>query len=197
MTFNCDRRAVLEKSVRIIRSRQETRERILLSTQSLLDRNSAQDFQIRDVARVAGVSASLIIQYFNSKNELVFEAALRRLDAVNADLAARLAATPPTALADVLEMFFTADWAISHIIRDLMALSWWWSPADEARVAEVFRPRDEAIRASLTASGQTGDSAEIRAVREAYFAGFRSGCVTKAAREEVLAGIQDRIAQLI
>lgn len=196
MTREGDPRTVLEKSVRIIRSRQETRERILLSTQSLLDRSSAQAFQIRDVAREAGVSASLIIQYFNSKNDLVFEAALRRLEGVHADLLARFAAAPPATLAGVMEVFIDADWPISHIIRDLMALSWWWSAADEDRVNEAFRPRAEAVRAALSAGAAEPDPARVRAAMDAYFAAFRSGCVMGASREEMTADVLARIARI-
>lgn len=194
MTRESDRRTALEKSVRIIRSRQETRERILQSTKALLDRKSAQDFQIRDVAREAGVSASLIIQYFTSKNDLVFETALRRLEAVNADLAARFEVAPPETLAVAMQAFFEADWPISHIIRDLMSLSWWWSPENEERVREVFQPRETAVRAALTASGLDPAPSRVDAAMDAYFATFRSGCVTGAARDDIVRMMLDRIS---
>ena len=180
--------------MRIIRSRQETRERILLATQSLLDRSSAQDFQIRDVAREAGVSASLIIQYFNSKNDLVFEAALRRLEGVHSSLVRRFTATPPKTLAAVMEDFIDADWPISHIIRDLMTLSWWWSAAEEDRVNEAFRPRVEAVRAALAAGGAEPAPALVQAAMDAYFAAFRGGCVMGLSREDTTAAVLDRIA---
>lgn len=181
--------------MRIIRSRQETRERILQSCRSLLDRTSAQDFQIRDVAREAGVSASLIIQYFNSKNDLVFETALRRLEDVHADMLARFAATPPQSMTAVVTGLFEADWEIRHIIRDLLALSWWWSSADEDRVLEAFRPRETAMQAALAAAGVEATPPRVRAAMDAYFAGFRSGCVTGAARDDVLADMLDRVAR--
>lgn len=179
--------------MRIIRSRQETRERILQTTQILLDRTSAQEFQIRDVAREAGVSASLIIQYFNSKNELVFETALRRLEAMHQDLTTRLAQSPEASVADVVRAFFECDMPISHVLRDLMTLSWWWSPQDEQRVMEAFTPREDALRTALAHAGGDASEARVRMILSAYFAALRRALVIRETSAAALARILERI----
>jgi len=187
-------RTALETSVRVTRNRQETRERILQSTQALLDRTSAQQFQIRDVAKEAGVSASLIIQYFNSKNDLVFESALRRLEILHAALTEQLAQTPPTGLEGVVSAFFACDFPVRHILRDLMALSWWWTARDDQRVAEAFRPREDALRSALEAAGKSFDAEDVQVLLDTYFSGLRHVLVNNDAPEIGLARIVRRVS---
>lgn len=171
--------------MRIIRSRQETRERILQATERLLDQTSALKFQIRDVAKEAGVSASLIIQYFTSKNDLVFEAAVRRMLALGPQFP-----SAPTSLDAVLETFFASDMAVSHVLRDLLALSWWWSPREEQRVFEVIRPRLEAIQAALTRGGEAPSEARVQLVLTAYMSGLRCALVAGEGPEESMRRIK-------
>lgn len=181
----------------MIRSRQETRERILTATQRLLDRTSAQEFQIRDVAREASVSASLIIQYFNSKDELVFEAALRRLESMNGELAAVLEAAKPATLAELFEALMTRDVSAGHVIRDLMSLSWWWAVRDEQRIADAMQPRRAVLMAGLTALKAPATEDIIDTVMWCYFATLRIMLISKMPVAEAANLLAVRVAPML
>jgi hypothetical protein len=124
----------------------------------------------------------------------VFETALRRLETLHQELSAGLAANPPGSVADVVRVFYAGDMPVSHVLRDLLTLSWWWSTHDEQRVLEAFAPREEALRNALVAMGAEADANRVQALLSVYFAALRRVLVNKESGEAGLARILDRIA---
>lgn len=132
-------------------ARQTTRARILDATEELLQNTSSQHFKVADIASKAGVSPSLVIQYFNTKDELIFETWMRRMLRVGPSLFEPF--LEPNQKADLfalLRFLLEQDIDNGHVTIDVMSLSWRWSAQDEFRFAEALSPRRAALTRLLT-----------------------------------------------
>lgn len=144
------------------RDRARTRARILSATEELLSAHSARDLKVRDIAAKAGVSASLVVQYFLSKDALVLDVGLRRLaefaePEAGADAAAAVAA------------MLTADQRNAALMREVMRQSWWWSRESERAFQDALAPRREALKRACPAA----QPAQVDAALILYFEGLR------------------------
>lgn len=120
----------------------------------LLEKKSSQFIQLRDIADKAGVSASLLVQYFGSKEELVFEARVARLEAETMRHFGG-AGEAKGGFWETLRACFEHDLAASAATRDLMSTRWWWTKEDQLRYSEATAPRTEALRRALARELET------------------------------------------
>lgn len=138
-----------------------SRARILAAAEDLLGKKSAQFVHIRDVAQLAGVSPALIMRYFRSKDELVFEALMRRIAARDQVAFEDFAKHNPHPEIDHLaRLCFQLDaGADAHATRDLFSMAFWWTEADEAQVGHFLRARRDMCKAIVTATLALRDAA--------------------------------------
>jgi len=158
------------------RDRARTRDRILASAEDLLTSTSARDIKVRDIAQRAGVSASLVVQYFASKDALVLDVGLRRLGA-----------PPPPApveggIAAIVRWMAAFDAAHKDLFREMMRQTWWFGAAEEAALDRAFAPRIEAFRAAL--GGVSFDQGD--ALLRAYLESLRKSFVSKRTGEDLV-----------
>jgi AcrR family transcriptional regulator len=163
----------------LARTSQDTRERILEAAEAALETQSARIFQLRDIAAQVGVSASLIVQYFGGKEELVYEASLRRLARNSTDHVTALDALPKAqwTIRNFIAATVERDYRYSHVGRDLFSQSWWWSADHERRLQEVLAPRLLATRMMIGHVLGVGPdidlTEELRVLSDVYYSGLR------------------------
>lgn len=145
-----------------MRDRARTRARILSATEALLSAHSARDLKVRDIAARAGVSASLVVQYFLSKDALVLDVGLRRLAEFEAPEAGADAASAVAAM-------LVADELNAALLREVMRQSWWWSSESEGAFQDALAPRREALKRASPAT----QPAQVDAALTMYFEGLR------------------------
>lgn len=185
------------------RTSQDTRERILEAAEAALETQSSRLIQLRDIAAQVGVSASLIVQYFGGKEELVFEASMRRVIRGTQDQVAALNALPleQVTLDTFVRTFVERDFRQPHVGRDLLSQSWWWSKKHELRLLEAVRPRLEAahiVLASVTAAPADADlSEEIRILSDIYYSGLREAWIFELGIAETAAAITSRMNKIV
>jgi AcrR family transcriptional regulator len=185
------------------RTKVETRARILEAAQELLEKRSSQFIQLRDIAQRAGVSASLLVQYFGSKEELVFEARIARIQLESEQHFAPLASKTDLSLDRVLRAFFKRDLDFSAAAKDLMSLSWWWTQDDEKRFLEALRHRYRAIKAALRNEFAVGvsDEARIRTAAELvavlYVHVLREACMGDSTVEQAMKRLNGLLAPVL
>jgi AcrR family transcriptional regulator len=171
------------------RTKNETRARILDAAIELLAKKSAQFIQLRDIAERAGVSASLLVQYFGSKEELVFEARLARLTTETETLFAKFHEPGSKApVAEVLRVCVEHDLSVPAATKDLMSSRWWWTDADEERYREAIKPRAEAMRRALAAYLHPKSESDLgtthRLADMVYLEALREECQAGASAEQ-------------
>lgn len=74
----------------------DKRERILVAAEQIFARHGFFAARVSEIARAAGVADGTIYLYFKSKDDLLISLFETRMERVNAHLAARIAAVPPT-----------------------------------------------------------------------------------------------------
>jgi AcrR family transcriptional regulator len=131
-------------------ARLEARTRILDATRNLLTQRSAQFFKVRDIAAMAQVSPALVMRYFKSKDELVFQAAMALWNETGTPelLAWVEQQTNLTSQAFILKLLET-DLGNGHRARDLMTMAWWWSSVEEEVFQAALAPRARALMGLL------------------------------------------------
>jgi len=120
----------------------DSKARILNAARSLLEKGSAQFFKVRDIAAIAEVSPALVMRYFKSKDELVFQAALALWTEVGTPELLRwvneqIGLTSQGFIAKLLHI----DLGNGHRTRDLMSMAWWWSTIEEDAFQAALAPR--------------------------------------------------------
>jgi AcrR family transcriptional regulator len=184
------------------RTKNETRARILEAAVELLEKKSSQFIQLRDIADRAGVSASLLVQYFGSKEELVFEARLVRLASETEQGFTSLAqAGQKVSLEEVLRRCFEHDLNFPAATKDLMSVRWWWTKEDEERFRKALTPRFEAIRRSLMrelgGESEQALSAAYSHVLMVYQEILRDGCVSGKTADQAMAQLKSLLAPIL
>lgn len=110
----------------------DARRRILEATRTLLETKSSQFFKVRDIAAMAKVSPALIMRYFNSKDELVFQAVISDMNEISTSKLLRWVETVNNlSVEDFLLQLFRQDLASGHRVRDLLTMQWWWTTVEE------------------------------------------------------------------
>lgn len=163
------------------RDRARTRERILAATEDLLSARSARDLKVRDVASRAGVSASLVVQYFISKDALVLDVGLRRMASFEPPAAAGVEGAVAAMLA--------LDFANAPLMREVLRQSWWWSPETENAFQTALEPR----RAAVRAAAPDALPGQVEGALVTYFAGLRRSWVENRQQQDCLVGLTNRV----
>ena len=185
------------------RTSQDTRERILEAAEAALESQSSRNIQLRDIAAQVGVSASLIVQYFGGKDELVFEASLRRMARNSDDQVASLAALQleHLSLEAIIKVLLERDFRHAHVGRDLLSQSWWWSKRHEQRFQDVLAPRmariQNALQAFIGAGSETDVTVELRVLTDIYYAALREAWIYEHSVSETIAALAPRMALVI
>lgn len=167
-----------------LRDRARTLERILTAADELLYARAARELKVRDIAARAGVSPSLVVQYFESKDALVLEIGLRRLGG------------PMPLLAPDADLGAVIGWMLDHDIenianlRDLMRQSWWWTEATERAFEDAAQPRIAALSRAL------GGEAYAPLALTIYLAAVRRGLALNQPREAIGDAARTATAQL-
>lgn len=169
-----------------LRDRARTRDRILAAADDLLTSASARDLKVRDIAERAGVSASLVVQYFVSKDALVLDIGLRRLGAPPTP--------PPVAegLAAVVGWMTAFDHAHADLLSEVMRQTWRFDPRQEATLTRAFAPRCDAIRSA--APDLTAAQSDVllhlyfQAIRKSFAKNLKFEDLTRVAIEHVVTG---------
>lgn len=147
-----------------LRGGAETRERILRCMIDMIDRGLGDDIQLRDVAREAGVSAALIIRYFGSKSDLLFEALTTRMQETgNAQLAAKDAKGGFKSLDDLAKFQFAADLESGYRTVSMLEMSWRWTPEQEERWRATLEPRADILRRLVAGQASKAKAGELAA----------------------------------
>lgn len=181
-------------------ARQATRTRILDATEELLQTTASHHFKVADVAGRAGVSPSLVIQYFNTKDELVFEACLRMMLRVGPDLyRGYLEGEVKAGLWEFLQGCLRRDIKIAHITVDLLSLSWRWSAQDEQRFTEALAPRRQALIRLLGVelAPTTPSRALVAAVESVYAGLLREALVNRVGADQAFGELRERLSLLL
>lgn len=184
------------------RTKNETRARILDAAVELLARKSAQFIQLRDIAERAGVSASLLVQYFGSKEELVFEARLARLTVETEQLFARFAEpSAKPSVGEILRVCVEHDLSVPAATKDLMSSRWWWTHDDEARFREAIKPRTDAVRRALSSQISSKNEGALstahRLLAMVYLEALREECQSGATAEQALPRMRELLRPVL
>lgn len=167
-----------------LRGGAETRERILRCMIDMIERGLGEEIQLRDVAREAGVSAALIIRYFGSKSDLLFEALTTRIfETSNPQLAAKDARGAFKSLDDLAKFVFAADLESPYRTVSLLEMTWRLRPEQEEHLHEAMALRASIVRRLLRAkAGKASDAAldtAVALIRAAYAETLRRALVHK------------------
>lgn len=151
----------------------ETRERILRCMIDMIERGLGHEIQLRDVAREAGVSAALIIRYFGSKSDLLFEAlSTRVVETANPQLAAKDARGAFKTLDDLAKFMLAADLESAYRTVSMLEMSWRWRPEQEERWRATQQPRHDILERLVAAQAPKAKpehvSAACRLIELAY-----------------------------
>jgi AcrR family transcriptional regulator len=182
----------------------EARTRILNATKNALAERSAQFFKVRDIAKTAGVSPALVLRYFKSKDELVFEAIISEMnDTGKPKIDAWLSANPQACPEDFSTVMLRTDLQNGHSTRDLMSMQWWWSSLEEQAFQDAIKPRAEKYWAlMLRHYGLPAESedSELRTICQlfmvAYLECLRRAGVQRQAPETAIAELMALCAPL-
>lgn len=176
-------------------ARQNTRTRILDATERLLETTSSQNFKVADIASEAGVSPSLVIQYFNTKDELVFEASLRRMMRLSPETFGRFADPQGDhTLWEFFDFSLKRDIGFAHVTADVMSLSWRWSPDDEVNFTAAMQPRREALAILLAREVGREVPDDSLGVAETLYAGIlRWAIIHRSGPEEAMRKLRARM----
>ncbi|MBU6373224.1 MAG: TetR/AcrR family transcriptional regulator [Alphaproteobacteria bacterium] len=161
-----------------MRDRVRTRERILAAAEDLLSARSARELKVREVAAHAGVSASLVVQYFLSKDALVLDVGLRRMAEFSPP-------PPPSDPKAVVAAMLEADAANASLVREVLRQSWWWPKEAETAFQAALEPRRKALRAACPAA----PSGQVEAALSAYFEGLRKCLIETKSIHDCLASM--------
>lgn len=144
-----------------LRGGAETRERILRCMIDMIERGLGEEIQLRDVAREAGVSAALIIRYFGSKSDLLFESLTTRMEETfNAQLAAKESRGAFKSLDDLCKFALAADLESPYRTVSLMEMTWRLRPEQDERLRQAMEPRMAIVRRLMRAkAAKAGDVA--------------------------------------
>jgi AcrR family transcriptional regulator len=158
------------------------KERIMAAAVALTDERSAQFVKLRDIARTAGVSPSLILFHFKSREDLILEARFMAYEAGRArEIDLELQNGPAKPLADLVLFLASGDMVAGHKVRDFMAMSWWRSIEDEARFGRCLNARETAYRRSFSLLDPPLSEAKIEALSvmatRLYIGVLREGAV--------------------
>ncbi|MFZ4069332.1 MAG: TetR/AcrR family transcriptional regulator [Caulobacterales bacterium] len=185
------------------RTSQDTRERILEAAEAALETQSSRNIQLRDIAAQVGVSASLIVQYFGGKDELVFEASLRRMARNSDDQIANLTTLQLDHMSfdAMINIMLERDFRHAHVGRDLLSQSWWWSKRHEQRFQDVLAPRvaliQKVLSAYVGAPVDTDLSVELRVLTDIYYAALREAWIYEHGVPETSAALTPRMALIV
>lgn len=143
------------------------KQRILKSAIDLTEDRSAQFVQLRDIAKAAGVSPSLILFHFASREDLLLEVRFMRWEQFGIREFNEWRRQHPNAdLPQLLTALFYRDLERGHRSRDLMSMGYWWSIEDEKRYKGLIQVRLDATREILARTyAKAGDRALDQAVR--------------------------------
>ena len=177
---------VAQVTVEPMRDRVRTRGRILAATEELLSEQSARDLRVRDIAARAGVSASLVVQYFVSKDALVLDVGLRRLAAFE---------TPPTTsgLHETVAAMVRTDLANAALLREVMRQSWWWPRATERAFQSALAPR----RAAIQSAAPHAKPAQVEAAVCRYFDQLRASLIEDINAKDCAAAVTSAVLAIL
>lgn len=147
-----------------LRGGAETRERILRCMIDMIERGLGEDIQLRDVAREAGVSAALIIRYFGSKSDLLFEALTTRVfETSNPQLQAKESRGGFKSLDDLAKFVFAADLESAYRTVSLLEMACRLRPEQEVRLREALTLRETIARRLLRAKAANATDGAVDA----------------------------------
>jgi AcrR family transcriptional regulator len=148
-------------------------------------RRPAATIRVADIARAAGVSASLIIAHFKSKDELLFEAFLDWFEAkLVPDLTSWAQGHPDAGLSEVLVRVFHWVGRPLHRSRDIMASSYWWTAPEAERRQRVMTPVQDLVIAKLRAAAPQARPQDLAAAEQMVQASFEA-CLRAAGIESM------------
>lgn len=178
------------------------KQRIMNATIALTNERSAQFVQLRDIARASGVSPSLILFHFVSREDLILEARFQAYEnGRGAELDQALANGPPMPLPELVDMLAHGDMAGGHKVRDFMALSWWWSTEDEARFDRCLKMREAAYRRAFMMVDPPLSPSRIEALSTVapllYIGILRLGAVHRWPARDVAAKVTSLLTAMI
>lgn len=184
-----------------LRGGAETRERILRCMIDMIERGLGEEIQLRDVAREAGVSAALIIRYFGSKSDLLFESLTTRIfEKSNPQMAAKDSRGGFKTLDDFGKFVFAADLESRYRTVSLLEMTWRLRPEQEERFNEATALRQSILRRLLRAKAPKATDSALDAVvvliRAAYAETVRQALIhewTPAQALERYKPIRDKI----
>jgi AcrR family transcriptional regulator len=126
------------------------KQRILKAAIALTEERSAQFVQLRDIAKAAGVSPSLILFHFASREDLLLEVRFVRWEELGVPELMEWRRDHPNAdLETVLEALFARDLRRGHRSRDFMSMGFWWSTEDEKRFQRLLQLRLDIVHEAL------------------------------------------------
>lgn len=181
-----------------------SRARILHAAEDLLRRKSAQFVHVRDVAQAAGVSPALILRYYRSKDELVFTAIIHIMAGSEAKLCEALERLDPPTASQVFSACMATDVGLaSHLMRDLLSMSFWWSREEETYARQALGRRSDTLARLIAhdlaplAAAEAHHRHVLRCVLNAYLGVLRWALVTRASPDKATAAMLESYATIL
>lgn len=118
-----------------------TCQRIMRAARNIIREQGSRKFTIRAVARKAGVSPGLIIQYYGTRAGLIHRMFVLSNTPVREWLDENMAdfATPEDLIMGLILDRLEKDMNERHLTREVMALTWTWGAEEEARHTPYLR----------------------------------------------------------
>lgn len=132
--------------------RARTRTRILQAARKVIKKHGMQDTTIRKVADEADVSPSLVMQYFQTKSELIHEIFLESNKILLELFKDRMASAESflELVMGALEALSARDLHDPELTRQVMAFTWSWGPGEEQQFSDTLRDMSKIVENSAS-----------------------------------------------